>query len=375
MNQNALRIGVIGCGGFGLFALQHFLQVPGVSLTGMAGTFGEAAAAAERRFDIPDLGEVERLVRQDNVDLIYIATPPFLHYEQAMAALKAGKHVICEKPLAMNLEQAKEMINEARERGLALIANLMQRYNPMFGRVRTLIHQGLLGEFLYGHFENLANDEGLDANHWFWDPDKSGGLFIEHGVHFFDLLEGWLGPGKVEAAQQSLRPGTRMQEQVNCTVRYGHTGLVNFYHGFTQPGRLDRQELRLVFERGDIRLHSWVPTGAQLHALVDEAQTKSLLDLFPGSSLDVTMNYGPKDRASCGRHKDIDSYQIADFNFTEDRNKLHLYGRLLRTVMQDQMAWIFDRAHQRVITGENGYNSLAMAVEATRLLRDGGDIK
>ena len=122
---------------------------------------------------------------------------------------------------------------------------------------------------------------------------KSGGLFIEHGVHFFDLLEGWLGPGQMISAQQSIRPDTTLQEQVNCTVRYGQTVLVNFYHGFHQAGRLDRQELRLVFERGDIRLFSWVPTGAHLHVLVDEAQTKALQDLFPDSRLDVTMQPTP----------------------------------------------------------------------------------
>ena len=130
MNEEKLRLGVIGCGGFGLFALQHFTQVPGVELVGMAGTHREAALAAARRFGIPDPIEVEDLVKRDDVDLIYIATPPFLHYSQAMMALEAGKHVICEKPLAMNLDEADEMIAAARKRDLLLIANLMQRYNP-----------------------------------------------------------------------------------------------------------------------------------------------------------------------------------------------------------------------------------------------------
>ena len=110
MNQRDVRLAVIGCGGFGLYALQQFAQVPGVKLIGMAGTNRQAAHAAAERFGIPDIEDVDKLLARDDVDLVYIATPPFLHYPQALAALEAGKHVICEKPLAMTLEQADAMI-------------------------------------------------------------------------------------------------------------------------------------------------------------------------------------------------------------------------------------------------------------------------
>ena len=113
MDQGEIRLGVIGCGGFGLFALQQFAQVPGVTLAGMAGTHREAAHAAAKRFGIPDIEDVDKMLDRDDIDMIYIATPPFLHHPQAMAALRAGKHVICEKPLAMTLAQADEMIAEA----------------------------------------------------------------------------------------------------------------------------------------------------------------------------------------------------------------------------------------------------------------------
>jgi predicted dehydrogenase len=92
MPRGELGLGVIGCGGFGLFALQHFAQVPGVRPVAMAGTHRPAALAAARRFGIPDVEAVELLLAREDVDLVYIATPPFLHHPQAMAALAAGKH-------------------------------------------------------------------------------------------------------------------------------------------------------------------------------------------------------------------------------------------------------------------------------------------
>ena len=277
----------MGAGGFGLFALQQFLQIPGVSLTAMAGTHREAALAMARRFGIADPVEVESLLGNSEVDLVYIATPPFLHYSQARAALDAGKHVICEKPLAMTGEQAAELVALARSKNLLCIANLMQRYNPIFDAVRRLIDSKVLGECLHGWFENYASDEGLGPDHWFWDRSKSGGIFIEHAVHFFDMFEGWLGPGEVVAAQRVLRPGSGIEEQVQCTVRHASGALVNHYHGFTQPSRLDRQEFRLLFEHGDLTLEEWVPMRARVRAAVDEEQTRTLLEIFPGAKLDV----------------------------------------------------------------------------------------
>lgn len=369
MSDEPIRIGVVGCGGFGLYALQHFTQLPDVKLVGMSGTHREAAYATAQRFGIPDIVDVEEMVRRDDIDLVYISTPPFLHHPQAMLALESGKHVICEKPLAMTMQQADEMLRAAKAHDVLVIANLMQRYNPIFEKVRSLVAERILGEPIHGFFENYANDEGLGPGHWFWDRDKSGGIFIEHGVHFFDLIEGWLGEGKVVSGQIGVRPGTEIEEQVNCTAMYADDVIVNFYHGFHQAGRMDRQELRLVFERGDVTLYEWIPTRVRVHAIADERQTRELCELFEGARLDISVNYAPKDRACTARHKDLDIYQMFELTYGLGDNKMHRYGELLRAMMADQIAWIRDRGHPRKVTEENGYRSLAMAVEADRLAR------
>jgi predicted dehydrogenase len=288
-----------------------------------------------------------------------------------MAALEAGKHVIVEKPLAMSVDQADELIATARRRDRLVVANLMQRYNPLFGAVSRLVASKALGDVLFGSFENLASDENLPAEHWFWNRELSGGIFIEHGVHFFDLFAGWLGSGRIEAAQVGIRPGTRIEEEVHATARYGESALVDFYHGFHQAGRMDRQQLRLIFERGDVTLFDWVPTHARIHALVDERQTREICDLFPGARLDVHAAYGGKDRACRARGKEIDAYQTIVLTYGEGQAKSPLYGRLLRSLMEDQVAWIGDRSHRRVVTEANGRDSLAMACDADALAHRG----
>jgi predicted dehydrogenase len=362
-----LRIGVIGAGGFGLFALQQFAQVDGVSLIGMAGTHRPAALAVAQRFGIPDVEDVDVLIARDDIDLVYIATPPFLHFEQGMKALQSGKHVISEKPLALSVEEAAEMVAVAREKDLVLVANLMQRYNPLYRKVADLINSEVLGKVLHGYFENYASDEGLGADHWFWDRSKSGGVFLEHGVHFFDMFEGWLGPGDVVSAQRTLRPGTDLEEQVNCTVRYQSGVLVNIYHGFTQPSRLDRQEFRLAFELGDLTLRGWVPTTVHVYGVADERATRSLMDLFGGARLDVFETYSGRDRMLTSRHQQRDVYQRIDIRWGDEVRKMHRYGELLRLLLADQMTWISDRSWVRQVTEQNGLDSVQAAVKASEL--------
>ena len=377
--DRTIGLGVIGMGGFGLFAVQQFLQVPNTKLVAIAGSKREEAITVAKRFGAEQLDSLEELVNHPDVDLIYIATPPFLHYGQSMLALNAGKHVICEKPLAMNPEQGAEMIALAKEKGLLMVTNLMQRYNPMYARVKHLIDKKLLGEFLHGYFENYAGDEGLSPEHWFWDRSKSGGIFIEHGVHFFDMFAGWLGDGTVKAAQVVERPQSaarasdRIEDQVQATVEYGddQTGrkLVNFYHGFTQTGRMDRQEMRLVFERGDITLFEWVPTRLILRCVADEETTRALMDLFPAAQLNVTANIGGKDRVIRGRHKEFEAYQQIELRFGFGDEKQHIYSELLRLMFRDQLSAIHYPGTHRIIREENGLESLQTAVIADELAR------
>jgi len=367
MKSDPIRIGALGAGGFGLFALQQFLQTPGVQLVAIAGTEREAALAMARRFGVNDVVKTDLLLADPEIDLVYIATPPFLHFPQAHAALLAGKHVICEKPLAMTVEQADELLALARERDLLCIANLMQRYNPLYDAARNLVESGVLGECLHGWFENYASDEGLRENHWFWDREKSGGIFIEHGVHFFDLFTGWLGTGEVVAAQRVLRPHSGVEEQVQCTVRYSSGPLVNFHHSFAQPSRLDRQEFRLLFEHGELTMEEWVPVRARIRGAVNEEQTRTLMELFPNSQLDVLKMYGGRDRAARGRFKDIDVSQQIELHHALGDDKQRRYCELLRALFADQLEWLRDRNHVRRITEQNGRDSLAMAETASRL--------
>jgi hypothetical protein len=120
------------------------------------------------------------------------------------------------------------------------------------------------------------------------------------------------------------------------------------------------------------QISDWVPTRARVHALVDERRTRELCALFPGARLDVAASYGGTDRACRGRGQEIDAYQLIDLSFGDGQAKSRLYSQLLRAMMQDQVSWIRDRNHKRVVTEANGRDSLATPCEADALARRRG---
>ncbi|MEP6513358.1 MAG: Gfo/Idh/MocA family oxidoreductase, partial [Parafilimonas sp.] len=240
MPDKNLYIGIVGAGGFAHFAANAFLKATGIRIAAVADIKEKAADELAAAFNAKVYADYETLLKDKNIDLIYIATPPFLHYQQSKMALLAGKHVICEKPAALCVNEAEEIVTLAASAQLLYAVNLMQRYNPLYAIVKNIVSEKLLGNFLHGFFENYASDENLDYNHWFWDESKSGGIFIEHGVHFFDMFSGWLGEGKVVSALQLQRYSVneKINDRVQATVLYKE-GIVNFYHGFDQPKILD----------------------------------------------------------------------------------------------------------------------------------------
>ncbi len=380
-----LQIGLVGCGAFARFSMARYRLLPGVRIAAVADI---DAAAARRAAD--ELGAAavapDALLVADDVDLVYIATPPALHFRQARAALEAGKHVLVEKPLATTVADAEALAALAARRGLVCVANLVERYNPLADAVREVIRSRLLGDLVHGLFINEAADEGLASGHWFWDRETSGGIFVEHGVHFFDLVAFWLGAGDVVAAARAVRPpapgggdGRAVEEQVVCTCRYQsttaggdrHAGvLFHFEHGFHQPSRMDRQEMRLVFERGELRLFDWVPTHGDLRGLLDDAAAEAIAAVLPRPTVRVVERYDGTARHVRGRFRSFEATALVEIAFTTGQDKLGIYGDVVRELAADQVAWIRDPSHQRRLTEAEGVASVVMACAADRLARE-----
>ena len=134
----SINIGIVGTGSFAEFACKAFLRTGIVKMVAFMDIDSEAASIMADKFQAAKYSVFEEFLKDTNIELVYISTPPSSHYDQSKASLLAGKHVICEKPAALKSEEAAELASLANELSLLYIVNLMQRYNPLYDSVKKM---------------------------------------------------------------------------------------------------------------------------------------------------------------------------------------------------------------------------------------------
>ena len=268
---------------------------------------------------------------------------------------------------------ARTVLAAADANGVRVVTNLMQRYNPIIDSIKSIIDDRLLGDPLAFSLANHAVDEGLPPEHWFWDAEKSGGIFIEHGVHFFDVATHWFGDGEVTSAGAQRRAATggdaasAVEDQVWCDVRFTNQARLNpvvahFYHAFNQTSRTERQRWSIAFERGHIELSGWIPIEAEVEAIVDEVTCRQLTDRLAGSTLRVIESYPAGDRTRRGHGRMHQAYQKIQLNWRHELPKSSVYGGLLVDLLTDQV--LGGSGGPSVVQSADGFKSLSMAEKA-----------
>ncbi|NHN56951.1 Gfo/Idh/MocA family oxidoreductase [Calidifontibacter sp. DB0510] len=288
------RLALVGAGNFGHFVAGAAAAAADVELVAVADA-DPAAAQRLSRAAIAPARSVEQLLADEDVDAVAIVTPPHTHFALAQRALAAGKDVFCEKPLGGNQVEANALRDNAIGAGRVLVVDHVLRYNPLLAAVRAV--QDELGlrpvRFL---FENDAADESLPADHWFWDEHDSGGIFIEHGVHFFDAARMFVdvAPTSVVAAA-TRRSGWPAPDLVSATVLHGDC-LATHTHSFTHAHRAERQLMRIDLGSAEARIAGWIPVEAELDVFTDEAGERAVRVLLstPGL-LDLPGHAAPPD--------------------------------------------------------------------------------
>ncbi len=368
MTENeTIGLGLIGCGAFGEFCLHAYNRLPEVRIAAVADANFDAARRLAKQFDCPAYRSMDDLSGDPGVDLVHVATPPSSHHELVMTALRNGRHVLCEKPLAMTLEQADEMLAAAREEDLICPVNFVLRYNAVTDAVHRVLRTGALGKVLAGRLTNCAKDTPLPPNHWFWDKTICGGIFIEHGVHFYDMYSYWCGPGRVIAAHAETREGTQQEDRVLSVVRHDAGALVSHYHGFDQIIPMDRADHRLVCEMGDIAVYGWIPLSLLLDVAVDDEGADCLREALPEATIETLQTFPGTSGHLRGRGVMRNVTKRLLFTWTPKENKEEVYSDSLRALLSDQIAYIRNPALPRRITEQAGYEALALAVAAAEM--------
>jgi predicted dehydrogenase len=150
MQDSRVGIGVVGYGYWGPNLVRNFVSNPSARVVSMSDLDPGKRAACERLYPgMATTGRYEDLLKDPSIDAIAIATPVHTHYELALSALKAGKHVLVEKPLAPSAEMVRRLMDEADRRGLTLMVDHTFLYTPAVQKIRELVHNDELGDIYY----------------------------------------------------------------------------------------------------------------------------------------------------------------------------------------------------------------------------------
>jgi predicted dehydrogenase len=191
IDKNSLNVGIVGTGFIGPAHLEA-LRRNHVRVIGLAEATAELATEKAAELGITKAyPSFEKMLDDPNIHVIHLATPNYLHYLHAKAALEAGKHVVCEKPLAMNSQESADLVKIARKTGLVNAINFNIRFYPMVQQARHMVQNGDLGDIflLQGSY---LQDWLLLPTDWNWrlEPELGGTLRAigDIGSHWLDLI-------------------------------------------------------------------------------------------------------------------------------------------------------------------------------------------
>jgi predicted dehydrogenase len=374
------RIGIIGYGGFGQFLHHWWAQLANVEVVAVADMNIQGEVANCKTYS-----DWKDLVNDPDIDIVSIVTPPALHVEMACAAMKANKHVVLEKPVAISEEGGRQILETQKETGMVITVDHMIRYNPIMQSFMQLGLSGCFGKLRHAVINNYAQDAALPANHWFWKEELSGGIFIEHGVHFFDIVNALSAQKYSQVYGCSHRRNESQRDQVAAMVLYNEGLIASYYHSFSGPGFFEQTTIELAYDLAKVEIKGWMPMNGSIRALVNN-QSKEQLKMIPGWKLtktesladlrDVSRPEGwggspvttdpAADHMVYGGGIGYKVDEMVSATFEIEQTKGEVYGKCVQSVLSDVINKIENKDHMLTVTFEDGYEAVKIAVRASQ---------
>jgi dihydrodiol dehydrogenase / D-xylose 1-dehydrogenase (NADP) len=255
--------GIISTGTIARDFAAGLAYVSGAELVAVGSRTREAAEAFGRRFRVPHRhASYEALVEDPDVDIVYVGTPCNLHAANSLIGLRAGKHVVCEKPFTINAREASEVIAEARSRGLFLMEAMWMRFLPAIVRLREILKEGRIGEITMLSADFSLPMEGERTGRLL-DPLLGGGALLDLGVYPLSFASMILGTPERMVTLGNLGPTC---VDVNDGIVLGYPG-GKIAALMTSLRTASADEATVSGTQGWIRVHSPIyrPTSLTIH--------------------------------------------------------------------------------------------------------------
>lgn len=209
-----MKFGIIGTGVISRFHAQAIQALPQATLAGIAGRTPESSSALAEEFGTRAHASIDALLADPAIDVVTICTPSGQHRESAIAALRAGKHVVVEKPMEISTERIDEMKTVAQQCGRTLAGILNRRFQPGVEATRRAVATGRLGRLTSAsiHLKWFRSQDYYDSGAWrgTWELD-GGGVLMNQGIHSIDLLLHLVGPVRAVQAQTACLAHERIE--------------------------------------------------------------------------------------------------------------------------------------------------------------------
>src|SRR5205085_1192747 len=219
-----VSVGVVGLGAFGRFCVEAYLGMPGVQVVAIADpnphalAAGTALAPHARAYADPAL-----VMALPDVEVVALCVPPDCQLALVLAAVLAGKHVVCDKPLGLSLTEFDRAVAAAAAHGVALGINLVLRHSALYEAVQELARSGVLGALRRLAVENYADEvRASGPGHWFLNPARSGGLTVAAvlGARGLSVVASGDDPRAVLVLRSGLDRRTTYLEMIRSTLRH-----------------------------------------------------------------------------------------------------------------------------------------------------------
>jgi predicted dehydrogenase len=268
------RYGIIG---FGAFAertiLPAFLASQNSELVAIQKRSLAVTQEKARKFNIPlAFDSAEKLAAHPDVDAVFLVSANSLHAPETIAAARAGKHVLTEKPMALNISEVKTMIDICKENNVKLMVGHMVRLSPLVLRMKELIQSGAIGRVTFVRSEFMY-DGRLSHRRWLFDPKiAGGGPIFDIGVHCFDTTRFLLDDQAVsiKSVLDPIPSATRTESTAQLAIKFSKGTTAGIYCSYDSPFR--RTFIEVIGEKGLLSAENftWSKNTLRLNVTIGE---------------------------------------------------------------------------------------------------------
>jgi myo-inositol 2-dehydrogenase / D-chiro-inositol 1-dehydrogenase len=234
--ERAMRFGLIGFGAWGKHHADAITRLPGLTLAAIGCGSAESVRAAQSSHPAARVtGDWREVLSMPDIDAIDVVTPNHLHAEVAIAAMRAGKDVLVEKPMAISDAECRDLLAAERETDRVVSVGHELRQSAQWGRIKTLIDEEAIGAPLFLNFSLFRNFYRPGAAGWRYDPARVGSWMLEEAIHYFDLTLWYFarhGDPVSVRTYGSARPGRGdgMHDNVTVVLRYADGAYATLNH-------------------------------------------------------------------------------------------------------------------------------------------------